>query len=190
VAGDEDRLFEEAMTNLEVPDGLSGETELGGSGNELLSGRETLSGVVAGSSDAAGRGDVAEEEEFLDAISSLGSVPSVPVESPVRARRALPGRARQIRRGEMVADVRLDLHGQTEAQAWTSLEACIRKARRDHALVLQVICGQGLHSRKEAVLKAALQAWLRGPLREHVLDYSPAAPKQGGRGAWWLFLRP
>ncbi|MGB0590943.1 MAG: Smr/MutS family protein [Myxococcota bacterium] len=187
MSGDDDKLFEEAMASLDVTDGLEG---LGVDDALLTQRLGTRSLLLEASQREARAGHAAEDHVFLSAMGALHEVPEEKSPAAARAPQAQPSRARLIRRGEMVADVRLDLHGHTEAQAWTALEACILEARRRGHRVLLVICGQGLHSKKGAVLRAALQTWLGGPLREHVAEHSPAAPKQGGRGAWWLFLRP
>ena len=183
---DDDKLFDEAMANLDLTEGLGG---LGVDDALLTQRLGTRSLLLEASQLEARAGHAAEDHVFL---SAMGALHDLPEEEPATASapQAQPSRARLIRRGEMIADVRLDLHGHTEAQAWTALEACIIEARRRGHRVLLVICGQGLHSKRGAVLRAALQTWLAGPLREHIAEHSPAAPKQGGRGAWWLFLRP
>ena len=186
VGQDDDMLFEDAMANLDV------NSELGRLNEEdarLMNRAGTQSALMEASLGLPTTNQAQEDSEFLQAMGALGDVPDDVVVPERTKPTAQPSRARLIRRGEMVADVQIDLHGHTEAQAWEALQACVLEARRNHKRVLLVICGQGLHSRKEAVLRAALQDWLRGPLREHVTDHAPAAPKQGGRGAWWLFLR-
>jgi len=186
VGRDDDMLFEDAMANLDV------DSELGRLNDEdarLMNRSGTKSVLVEASTGFNPSMQAQEDSEFLHAMGSLVDVPTDVVVSERTSPTAQPSRSRLVRRGEMVADVQIDLHGHTEAQAWEALHKCVLDARRSHKRVLLVICGQGLHSRKEAVLRAALQGWLRGPLREHVTDHAPAAPKQGGRGAWWLFLR-
>jgi DNA-nicking Smr family endonuclease len=186
VGRDEDALFEEAMANLDVAEELGA---LGQDDAQLMQ-RVGTQSALAEFTVRDAPASAADDRLFLNAMGALSEVPEATPELRQTAPHAQPSRARLVRRGEMVADVRLDLHGHTEEQAWTALERCILEARRAHKRVLLVICGQGLHSRKDAVLRAALQGWIRGPLQDHVTDHAPAAPKQGGRGAWWLFLRP
>ena len=101
-------------------------------------------------------------------------------------------RAKAVRRGRVRVDARIDLHDLTLASALPALErGLIRSWNRGHACVL-VITGKGVRreGRLTGVLRAALPGWLAGPtLRPVVATYSPAHPKHGGEGAWYVFLK-
>lgn len=178
----DDKLFEDAMANLEMPSAEGAE-----SGASPLA--APLAGVVPEARERT------EAETFHQAMARLeigdeheGEEPPAPKQGRrPTGRRALQ---RAIRQGRVKADVTLDLHGLNRTQAWTAVLRCIQTARREGQGVVRVICGQGLHSQGPAVLLEALQEWLRGPLQEHVSTSHPAAPSDGGRGAWYLWLRP
>ena len=190
---DDDALFEEAMANLEMP--VEAETGTGvGSLGEAMEGivlaKREVSVASSAEPTAAPKAPNTEALEFARAMAEL----EVPVSETVSAQKRAPRRTRReleraARQGRLRPDITLDLHGLTEAQAWSSLERCVVAARRDKRELLQVICGRGLHSQDRAVLLEALQAWLRGPLQEHVLTSFPSSPGPGGRGAWFLVLR-
>jgi len=177
----DDRLFEDAMTDLDV----RAETEAAEGTRQLA---ESLADI------AVERVEPSEAVAFDQAMATLDvgpehreeDAPPVPADRRSEGRRSLE---RAIRRGRLTPDFTLDLHGLTRAQAWVALERCVHAARRDGHRVLRVICGRGLHSHGPAVLLEALQEWLRGPLAEHVVASYPSAPSDGGRGAWFLLLR-
>ena len=186
---DDDTLFEEAMRNLELPAGLSGDGDPG-LGESAILARHGTQSLRTESLGAVSHDPMASDDDlFLEAMQAVSPEPEFVGPERSSVRQARPSRARRIRRGEMEADVTLDLHGFTREAALEALETCIARAQERKERVLLVICGRGLHSRGEAVLQQALQGWLNGPLRDDVVEHAPAAPKQGGRGAWWLFLR-
>ena len=177
---DDDDLFEEAMANLAMPPEKSDDEGEGALAAELAA-VEVRPRVDATTP--------SERQLFEHAMDAL-DVPTAAPGAVGARRRSLVELERAIRQGRLVPDASLDLHGLTEARAWVSLERCVLASRREGHEVLQVICGRGLHSRDRAVLREALQTWLRGPLLEHVKASYPAGRGPGGRGAWFLVLRP
>ena len=185
---DEDSLFEEAMRSLELPVGLDEHGDPG-LGESALVSRQGTRSVRTEEVSSLTNPMQAEDDLFLEAMQSVNPAAEIKGSDETRSRQAEPSRARRIRKGEMQPDLTLDLHGYTRDEALAAIEQRIAEAQRRGLRVLLVICGQGLHSEREAVLQRALQDWIRGPLRSDIVESAPASPKQGGRGAWWLFLR-
>ena len=115
----------------------------------------------------------------------------------------LDGRtAERLRRGEIVPDARLDLHGFTERDAHRALLLFLRSAQlRRHKLVL-VVTGRGaklapdapfdmeLNARSRGALKAVVPRWLReADFAGVVAGTRGAHRKHGGEGALYISLR-
>ncbi|MBV8972967.1 MAG: Smr/MutS family protein [Sphingomonadaceae bacterium] len=98
-----------------------------------------------------------------------------------------------IRRGRVVPDVTIDLHGYTRDRAFDLLTRMIAEAAASGARVLLVITGKGRRSDDErpgGVIRAALRDWLHAPaLRPYIAALRPAHPRHGGGGAWYVILR-
>lgn len=106
----------------------------------------------------------------------------------------LPGfdhrETRRLARGEIAAELTVDLHGFPEAEARGALRDALRRARRANLRVVRVIHGRGLRSPGGPVLKTALPRWLaEPPLGSWVLSFASAPPEQGGTGATLVLLR-
>ncbi|HSL84448.1 MAG TPA: Smr/MutS family protein [Thermoanaerobaculia bacterium] len=125
--------------------------------------------------------------------------PAAPVrfeieEDGERVEGRLPGfdrrEARRLARGEIAAELTVDLHGFPEAEARGALLDALRRARRAGLRAVRVIHGRGLRSPGGPVLKAALPRWLaEPPLGSWVLAFATAPPEQGGTGATLVLLR-
>jgi DNA-nicking Smr family endonuclease len=98
--------------------------------------------------------------------------------------------AERLKRGLHRIEVRLDLHGMTQAEAHGELAAFIAAARAAGRRCVLVITGRGLGPSGPGVLKSSVPRWLEEPeLRRHVLAIAPAQPQHGGAGATYLLLR-
>lgn len=108
--------------------------------------------------------------------------------------------AERVRRGDMEIEGRLDLHGLTQKEAHVRLNAFILKAYERENRYLLVITGKGLRNPKKetgdwttpaaGVLRKRVPEWLdEPPLRDIVLQVSPAQPHHGGSGALYVLLR-
>src|SRR5262249_32389598 len=89
---------------------------------------------------------------------------------------------RKLRRGHILIEDELDLHGCSTSEAETKLYAFIRRARRpDRKCAVRIIHGKGLGSPNGAsVLKDKTRHWLR---QEHgVLAFCQAGSTVGGSG--------
>lgn len=109
--------------------------------------------------------------------------------------------AERLRRGEMVIDGHLDLHGMTEERAHGALASFIsRSAAMGHRCVI-VVTGKGNVSSRDrhdapfmgerrGILRAAVPRWLKEPgLRAQVVAFTTARPQHGGTGALYVLLR-
>lgn len=134
-----------------------------------------------------------ERQLFLDALGSLevrfeddapedgagdDSLPS-----------ASPRRIRQLVRGKLRVEARLDLHGCTRDEALEKFDHFLSKARHHGWTVLLVITGKGHHSQEGPVLREAIERRLRLRRPEGLLEWQRAPRQFGGDGALVLFFR-
>ena len=95
----------------------------------------------------------------------------------------------RLRRGQVIPDRVIDLHGYTLVDAHAVLAAALDDAAADGARVLLVITGKGRSDRPSRI-KAELAHWLEGgSFRHHIAALRPAHPRHGGGGAHYLILR-
>lgn len=125
--------------------------------------------------------------------------PPVVAPPPLRAPRNMPlpaitpkpfdkGEEQKLRKGPADIDGRIDLHGMTQAEAYAALHRFIRNAVKTGRRTLLVITGKGRVG--GGVLRRQLPMWLEeGELRGIVLAFTPARPKDGGEGAFYIKLR-
>ncbi len=96
--------------------------------------------------------------------------------------------ARQLKRGDLEVDARIDLHGRTELAAHSALLRFIEDAAARGDRSLLVITGKGRDGK--GVLRARLPDWLSsGALGRQVMAIHPAHVKDGGGGAYYVILR-
>ncbi|MGB3626115.1 MAG: Smr/MutS family protein [Henriciella sp.] len=95
---------------------------------------------------------------------------------------------KKVRRGKIEVSASLDLHGHTQATAWSALPSfLIREQARGSRCVI-VITGKGKTG--EGVLRRNFLRWLEtGDARSLISGYAPAHPKHGGSGAFYVFLK-
>src|SRR6202012_2110092 len=98
----------------------------------------------------------------------------------------------QLARGRTPIDVRIDLHGMTQAQAHAALAHFLRRAQHDGAKFALVVTGKGTRSgdSERGVLRRQVPHWLRLPdLRDVVLGFEEAHVTHGGEGALYVRLK-
>lgn len=104
---------------------------------------------------------------------------------------------RKMTRGKLKPESRLDLHGMTLAEAHPELIAFILGAQATGKRLVLVITGKG-KARDEGyavpvrngVLRHQVPQWLAlPPLRQAVLQVTPAHVRHGGGGAYYVYLR-
>jgi DNA-nicking Smr family endonuclease len=94
----------------------------------------------------------------------------------------------RLKRGQVVIEQTVDLHGLTQEQAHDRLGRFLTDAQRTGLRCVLVVTGKGLlHG---GVLRHMVPRWLNeGANRERVLAFAPAQPKHGGAGALYLLIR-
>lgn len=105
----------------------------------------------------------------------------------------------KLQRGNMRIEARLDLHGMTQDRAHQTLRQFITQCVHNHKRCVLVITGKGKAeaadsndgaASKGGVLRQAVPRWLEEPgLAGHILKISPAQPRHGGDGAFYILLR-
>ena len=95
---------------------------------------------------------------------------------------------KKLRRGMIVVNAELDLHGMTVPIARDAIVGFLHECRRRHIQCVRIIHGKGLGSRHRGpVLKQKVGHWLRQ--RDEVLAYCSARAYDGGTGAVYVLLR-
>ncbi len=133
-----------------------------------------------------------EQRLFLDAINGLKLDVKFHEENhaeTLQTKPAASSRIKQLRRGTILIDYELDLHGLTKDEALDALNSFIKGAYRRKQKAVLVITGRGNHSPEEPVLKKAVDKWLREDGKEMVVEFLPAPRQMGGDGAIVVFLR-
>ncbi len=96
----------------------------------------------------------------------------------------------RLRRGRMVIDATLDLHGMTQARAHSRLRSFLFQAQARGNRCILVVTGKGRTGPDSGVLRRAVPLWLNEPdLRPMVLAITSAQPQHGGTGALYVLLR-
>lgn len=94
----------------------------------------------------------------------------------------------KLRRGLYPLDARLDLHGLTQAEAYSRLCAFLAAAQNRGNRCVLVITGRGI--RHGGTLRAMTPRWLdEPPNRPRVLAFAQAQLHHGGEGAIYVLLR-
>lgn len=104
---------------------------------------------------------------------------------------------RALRRGQLDIDLKLDLHGETQASAHRHLERALASARARGGRVALIVTGKGSSaappddlSRERGILRRMVPEWLAlAPLSVWVLGVAQAGPAHGGTGALYVVLR-
>lgn len=135
--------------------------------------------------------DEYEPDPFYDAISDGYQPADVDHNGPtvefVRAG-IQQGVLRKLRRGQFNAEVELDLHGLTVAEARNALIHFLQRCREGGVRHVRIIHGQGNSSRQgRPVLKGKVALWLQQ--LDDVLAFTTARPEHGGAGALYLLLK-
>ena len=132
--------------------------------------------------------------------------------NPARPNDTLPGIADRLRaaplnmdaksftkmkRGKLAPEARIDLHGMIVSEAHAELTGFILDAAADGKRLVLVITGKGrvrddfgsIPARR-GILRHQVPQWLAlPPLRNLVLQVTPAHVRHGGEGAYYVYLR-
>ena len=96
----------------------------------------------------------------------------------------------RLERGKLQIEARLDLHGHTQHSAQDALTAFVLRAHKSGKRCVLVITGKGTSKNGEGVLRQKFPHWISlSPLSDIILKSVPAAQKDGGSGAFYLYLK-
>jgi DNA-nicking Smr family endonuclease len=94
----------------------------------------------------------------------------------------------RMRRGKVVIEARIDLHGLTQSEAHQALTDFIYNCRAEGLRSVLVITGKGVSG--EGVLRVAVPKWLnQGNNLKMIRGFSYAVPRDGGEGALYVMLK-
>ena len=94
---------------------------------------------------------------------------------------------RNIKKGKMVVEAILDMHGMTQDEAYEALSRFLLSCESQNKKYVLVITGKGEEGK--GVLKKNTPLWLSSlPLSDMVKSFSTALPQDGGSGALYVFL--
>lgn len=125
---------------------------------------------------------------------------AAPKPAPVARGEALDRQtARQLERGRLPVEARLDLHGMRQRDAHVALRRFLKGAQGKGFRHVLVITGKGrdpearrsfFAEEEPGVLRQAVPHWLAAPeLAGIVVSYAPAPRRLGGEGALYVRLR-
>lgn len=124
-----------------------------------------------------------------------GSLVRISISSPSQPAQLDARTEARLRRGQMPIEGRIDLHGCTQDEAHRRLNAFLGRAHADGKRCVLVITGKGGSRSTDGdspigVLRSKLPLWITlPPLAPIVLKALPAALKDGGSGAWYIYLK-
>ncbi len=103
----------------------------------------------------------------------------------------------KLKRGKMLPEGKIDLHGMTMDQAHPALTGFIMRSQAEGKRLVLVITGKGKSKEdvgpiptRRGVLRHQVPQWLRmAPLAPLILQISEAHLKHGGGGAFYVYLR-
>ncbi len=103
----------------------------------------------------------------------------------------------KMKRGKLVPEGKIDLHGMTLDQAHSALNRFVMTSHSRGLRLVLVITGKGGKEnpfepleRPRGVLKRQVPQWLRmPPLSSAILQVSEASRRHGGSGAYYVYLR-
>ena len=97
----------------------------------------------------------------------------------------------RLKRGQLPIEGRIDLHGHTRDQAELALTAFIVASQDAARRCVLVITGKGSRDDgSSGVIRASVPLWFnQSPNRGRVLAFVHAAPRDGGRGAYYVLLK-
>jgi DNA-nicking Smr family endonuclease len=94
---------------------------------------------------------------------------------------------KDLKNGKLTIEAVLDLHGMTVAQAREQVERFLQRAVAKQMRVVSIIHGKGKPGFDSfPILKNKINTWL--PQFPQVLAFASAIPKDGGRGAVYVWL--
>ena len=96
---------------------------------------------------------------------------------------------RKIKKGNLLIEKKLDLHGFTQKEAKKELGIFLNDCISQNKRLVLVITGKG-HVEKGGVIKNNISKWLNEKnTRTKILGFDYASPRHGGTGAIYIFLK-
>ena len=96
----------------------------------------------------------------------------------------------RLKRGQLRPENRLDLHGMSQSEAFTSLVHFVIQAHTVRSRCILVITGKGNVKQGGGILRNQFSKWLNcEQLRPYVIAFSEAQPRDGGGGAFYVLIR-
>jgi DNA-nicking Smr family endonuclease len=99
---------------------------------------------------------------------------------------------RRLRRGAVMPDRTIDLHGHTLSSAHSALEHALARAIADDVRILLVVTGKPPRpeAKGRGLIRASIGDWLGGSgYRDRIAAIRHAHPRHGGTGALYVILR-
>jgi DNA-nicking Smr family endonuclease len=129
-----------------------------------------------------------DQELFCAALGTMDAVfeDEFPPEEEVRAE---PRRMRLVRRGQLVPEARLDLHGLHRDQAREKVRFFLENGVYQGFRTVLLITGRGLGSGSEPVLRTEIERYLTHQAGAWVVEWGRAPRQYGGEGALVVFLK-
>jgi DNA-nicking Smr family endonuclease len=99
--------------------------------------------------------------------------------------------AQRLRRGQIRIEGRIDLHGMTQVEAYRNLSDFLKSSATAGRRCVLVITGKGMREGAgSGILRSEFPRWLNeAALRPLILGFAVAQPKDGGGGAFYVYLR-
>ena len=125
----------------------------------------------------------------------LAEPPNITTQYPSYLHGQAPGLDKRtqmrLRRGQLVIEARLDLHGMTQSEAHGRMRRFLEASRDSGYRTVLVITGKGLRRDGQiGILRSAVPRWLNEPpLRDWIKAFDHATPRDGGEGALYILLR-
>lgn len=117
--------------------------------------------------------------------------PAKSLSPPPKPPRIDAGTLRAMKRGRRAPEARIDLHGLTLAEAYSTLTGFLYAAQAADRRLVLVITGKGGRAGDEpGAIRREVPYWLtRPPLAGLIQDIVPAHRRHGGAGALYVYLR-
>lgn len=103
---------------------------------------------------------------------------------------------KQIKRGALVPEMTIDLHGHSLSAAHVRLDQALAAARAHDVRILLVVTGKPRPARENGAvgqrgaIRAEIGHWLdSSPHADAIASVRPAHPRHGGSGALYIILR-
>jgi DNA-nicking Smr family endonuclease len=123
------------------------------------------------------------------------SAPDLPELDPAKVTGLDRATEENLRRGKLVPEASIDLHGHTLAEAERALARFLERAQASGARVALVVTGKPARQDESnrpvgGRIHAEFPHWLNRPEnRGRVIGVRPANPRHGGGGAFYVMLR-